>query len=101
MENTSIEWCRNSHNPWIGCDKVSAGCKFCYAEQDQAIRRKRVVWGKNGTRSITSYTYWRQPISWNRHAEAARERWRIFCASLADMFEDWKGTVVDSKGRQL
>lgn len=32
MKSTSIEWTEKVWNPTIGCDKVSAGCKFCYAE---------------------------------------------------------------------
>lgn len=49
----------------------------------------------------TSYEYWRQPIKWNREAEAAGERRRVFCASLADVFEDWTGTVLDHNKRRL
>lgn len=32
MKQTKIEWTEKVWNPSIGCDKVSAGCKFCYAE---------------------------------------------------------------------
>ena len=32
MKNSKIEWTDATWNPSIGCDKVSAGCKFCYAE---------------------------------------------------------------------
>ena len=32
-------------------------------------------------------------MKWNREAEAAGERRRVFCASLADVFEDWKGPI--------
>ena len=32
MKSTKIEWTEKVWNPSIGCDKVSAGCKFCYAE---------------------------------------------------------------------
>lgn len=32
MKTTKIEWTEKVWNPSIGCDKVSAGCKFCYAE---------------------------------------------------------------------
>ncbi len=32
MKATKIEWTEKVWNPSIGCDKVSAGCKFCYAE---------------------------------------------------------------------
>jgi protein gp37 len=32
MANSSIEWTEVTWNPTTGCDKISAGCKFCYAE---------------------------------------------------------------------
>ena len=32
MAQSSIEWTEMTWNPTTGCDKVSAGCKFCYAE---------------------------------------------------------------------
>ena len=87
-EETKIQWTDRTFNPWIGCAKVAPGCANCYAEADMAIRRKRVVWGVNGTRSVTSDAYWRQPIKWNREAEASGVRRKVFCASLADVFED-------------
>jgi protein gp37 len=32
MAQSSIEWTEMTWNPVTGCDKISAGCKFCYAE---------------------------------------------------------------------
>lgn len=32
MKYSKIEWTEATWNPTTGCDKVSAGCKFCYAE---------------------------------------------------------------------
>jgi len=32
MSESSIEWTELTWNPTTGCDKLSAGCKFCYAE---------------------------------------------------------------------
>ncbi len=32
MAKSSIEWTQMTWNPTTGCDKISAGCKFCYAE---------------------------------------------------------------------
>jgi len=32
MAQSSIEWTEMTWNPTTGCDKVSAGCKYCYAE---------------------------------------------------------------------
>lgn len=86
--NTGIEWCHATFNPWRGCTKVSAGCKNCYAET-MSGRNPAVlgVWGPRGTRVVAAESYWRQPIKWNAAAAAAGERHRVFCASLADVFE--------------
>lgn len=78
----------HTFNPWIGCTKVSDGCKNCYAEEMMDKRFSRVRWGPNGTRQRTSADYWRQPLRWNAEAAAAGARARVFCASLADVFED-------------
>ena len=32
MAQSSIEWTELTWNPTTGCTKISAGCKFCYAE---------------------------------------------------------------------
>lgn len=32
MAQSNIEWTEMTWNPTTGCDKISAGCKFCYAE---------------------------------------------------------------------
>ena len=31
--NSSIEWTEATWNPMTGCDKISPGCQFCYAER--------------------------------------------------------------------
>ena len=87
--NSAIEWTRHSFNPWRGCTKVSPGCAHCYAEV-QSKRNPKVlgIWGQDGTRPIGSEAYWRQPLKWDQEAAAAGERHRVFCASLADVFED-------------
>ena len=86
---TGIEWCHHTFNPWRGCTKVSAGCANCYAET--LSRRNPAVlgkWGPKGTRVAAAESYWRLPLAWNRAAAEAGERRRVFCASLADVFED-------------
>jgi protein gp37 len=32
MAQSSIEWTQMTWNPTTGCNKISAGCKYCYAE---------------------------------------------------------------------
>lgn len=85
-ENSKIEWTHNTFNPWVGCTKVGPPCDFCYAE-NWAKRSGMVQWGNN-PRWRTSEANWRQPIKWNKAAEAAGERRRVFCASLADWLDN-------------
>lgn len=88
-ENSKIEWTTHTFNPWRGCTKISPGCANCYAET-LSHRNPSVlgVWGDKGTRVVASEAMWREPLKWNRKAEEAGERHRVFCASLADVFED-------------
>lgn len=87
-KDSKIEWTDHTFNPWIGCSKVSLGCQHCYAETLMDKRMGRVQWGPNGTRERSSETYWRQPLKWNREAQDAGVMRSVFCASLADVFED-------------
>lgn len=100
-ENSKIEWTDHTFNPWMGCTKVSPACANCYAERDFDHRYKKVQWGPSGTRVVTSDANWQKPLTWNRTAESLGVRHRVFCASLADVFEDWHGPMHDAKGRQL
>lgn len=99
---TAIEWCDHTFNPSRGCTKVSPGCANCYAET-LSRRNPKVLgeWGPSGKRVVAAESYWRQPVQWDREAKAAGVRRRVFCASLADVFEDWPGAIVDAGGRQL
>lgn len=84
-ENTKIEWCDHTFNPWVGCTKISPACDHCYAES-WAKRSGQVVW--SGERKRTSIANWRLPLKWNREAEASGTRPKVFCASLADVFDN-------------
>jgi protein gp37 len=91
-EITKIAWTDSTFNPWMGCQKVSDGCLKCYAEADRDHRFHQVEWGPHGERKRTTPGYWRMPRKWN--ADAARferehgRRHRVFCASLADVFDN-------------
>lgn len=100
-ENSKIEWTHHTFNPWMGCTKVSPACKHCYAERDMDHRYGKVAWGPNGTRVLTSDANWTKPLKWNREAESSGVRARVFCASLADLFEDWQGPILNNKGERL
>lgn len=93
-ENSKIEWTDHTFNPWEGCQKVGPGCDHCYAETRNARfgGGQAVNWGPGALRRRTSAANWRKPISWNAaHADFfARHgrRQRVFCASLADVFDN-------------
>ena len=86
-KNTNISWCHHTFNPWLGCQSVSPGCFNCYAET-WAKRFGKVQWGPGAERVLTSDDNWRKPLQWNRAAQQAGERRRVFCASLADVFDN-------------
>lgn len=88
MKDSKIQWTDHTFNPWRGCTKVSDGCKHCYAEQ-QSLRNTKTlgVWGANGTRVVASDSMWREPLRWDKEAKAAGVRAKVFCASIADVFE--------------
>jgi protein gp37 len=87
-ENSKIEWTDHTFNPWMGCTKVSQGCKFCYAEALMDKRLGQVQWGPDGIRKRTSAKKWAEPLAWDRNAVTAGVRARVFCASVADVFEN-------------
>jgi protein gp37 len=93
---TLISWAHYTFNPWRGCVKVSPACRFCYAERETA-RWGGDFWGKNADRPIAKTT-WRDPRKWNREAQAAGERRRVFSGSLCDVFED-RPDLVDARAR--
>ena len=96
-EFSKISWTTHTFNPWIGCKKISPACRHCYAEE-WAKRFRLVSWG--GARRRTAAAYWRQPHKWNAKASSRGTRPRVFCASLADVFDNevpqvWREDLFD------
>ena len=86
-KDSRIEWTHHTFNPWWGCVKVSAACDHCYAET-WAKRLGESVWGPDTPRRFFSDAHWKEPLKWNREAAADNTRRRVFCASMADVFEN-------------
>lgn len=90
MKDSKIEWTDHTFNPWTGCTKVSPGCDHCYAEA-WSKRSGIVEWGSHPRRR-TREAVWNQPLKWNAEARAFKNehgrRQRVFCASLADVFDN-------------
>lgn len=88
-ENSKIEWTHHTFNPWIGCQKVSAGCDLCYAETQNNHRKwNGGTWGPHAPRKRTSEGNWKNPLKWAKEARLTGTRPRVFCASLADVFDN-------------
>lgn len=82
--NSKIKWTYHTFNPW-------------------RVRG-------NSARVVASESMWRQPLDWDRKAKKEFDfyncgggsekppyvRPRVFCASLADVFEDWSGNFPDN-----
>lgn len=94
-DNTKIEWADKTFNPWIGCTKVSPACDNCYAENLMDTRYGQVSWGAGQPRRRTSESTWSTPRKWQRQAVKSGTRPFVFCASLADVFDN----EVDPKWR--
>ncbi|MEO9030504.1 MAG: DUF5131 family protein [Ktedonobacteraceae bacterium] len=83
-----------SWNPWWGCLKVSEECHHCYAE-GIARHYGHQVWGPAATTPRRHFgdKHWQEPLQWNRQAEQAGHRRSVFCASMADLYEDHPDVV--------
>lgn len=89
-ENSNIEWTHHTLNAWIGCTKVGPGCDNCYAAAWDArgLQGQETRWGAHATRTRTATANWRKPLAWDSAAAKAGERHRVFCSSLADVFDN-------------
>src|SRR5581483_4117136 len=81
-----ISWTHHTFNPWWGCTEISPACDNCYARE--WAKRFDVKWGTGQPRRPASERTWAEPLRWNRAAERAGERRRVFCASMADVFDN-------------
>lgn len=112
--DSKIEWTDHTFNPWIGCTKVSTaatgggGCDNCYAEMSTPARVLRSqgaeTWGTAAPRIRTSAANWKMPLRWDAQHDAFfaqhGRRQRVFCASLADVFDNavdpqWRADLFD------
>lgn len=98
-EDSKIEWTKHTKNFWWGCEKVSEGCKNCYADElDARYHADDRHWGPGSSRLFFGEKSWREPYKWDRAAAAAGERHRVFCSSMADFFED-RADLVEVRER--
>lgn len=120
MAETDIQWTWTQRadgtwapgytfNPWTRCTETSPACDNCYA-RTWANRAKHPVapdgralplWGDDAPRDPTSASYWRRPLAWQRDAAAMGEYRKVFCASLADVFEDHPAITASGARERL
>ena len=93
--NTAIEWTHlpgfggETWNPVVGCNKVSPGCKLCYAE---VLHNRRHEAFKRGAKLPQQYA---EPFNHVQLLEERLERplrWKkpraVFVNSLSDLFHE-------------
>ena len=80
MAQSSIEWTEMTWNPTTGCNKISAGCKYCYAE---VMTRRLMAMGiekyKDGFKIRTHVDSLNIPYTWKKPKV-------VFVNSMSDLF---------------
>ena len=80
--NSPIEWTDATWNPITGCDKVSPGCKHCYAERmAKRLKAARNPNYKNGFQLTLQPHMLTRPLEWKSPRQ-------IFVNSMSDLFHD-------------
>ncbi len=91
---TPIEWCDETFNPWWGCERVSPACAHCYADTFARRIGMPELWSEKDHRDDHGFRFfadphWEEPLKWARTLpDKLGRRPRVFCASMADVFED-------------
>lgn len=89
-EQSKIEWCDATFNPWWGCEKVSPACAHCYADTlSKRYAAGKQLWGAGHEFRFFGDKHWQEPLKWARLLPSKLgRRPRVFCASMADVFEE-------------
>lgn len=90
MSLSKIEWTQMTWNPTTGCDKISAGCKYCYAESfAKRLREMNVQKYKDGFKLRIHPEVLNEPMKWKKPKI-------IFVNSMSDLFhEDIPFTFIE------
>lgn len=80
MAQSSIEWTEMTWNPTTGCDKISAGCKYCYAEvMTRRLHSMGIEKYKDGFEVRTHENELNTPYKWKSSKI-------VFVNSMSDLF---------------
>lgn len=99
-ETTNISWCDGTANFWWGCQKISPGCRNCYADV-LSRRYGKNIWGSpaRSGRELKK-SIWTDIIKWDRESGEKQVRRRIFVQSMSDFLED-NPAVVEWRKRAI
>lgn len=82
MAQSNIEWTEMTWNPTTGCTKISAGCKFCYAEiMSKRLKAMGIPKYRDGFKVRTHDDQLRIPYSWKRSKV-------VFVNSMSDLLHE-------------
>ena len=82
MAESSIEWTELTWNPTTGCDKLSAGCKFCYAEvMSRRLHAMGLEKYRNGFQLTVHPDTLKDPFTWSGKR-------LVFVNSMSDLFHE-------------
>jgi len=86
-QQSDIEWTDATWNPWQGCEKVSQGCKFCYAERlSERFGKKFSYVFRSSEKTFFS------PLKW-------KQQNNVFTCSISDFFikeaDPWRNEAWD------
>src|SRR3990172_2238186 len=87
-EKTAIAWTDKTWNPWMGCHKVSAGCKACYMYRDMPR------YGKDPTVVQRSKTTFADPLKWPDPAKVFSCSWSDFWIEEADPWRTEAWSII-------
>lgn len=80
MAQSSIEWTEMTWNPTTGCSKLSAGCKFCYAEvMTRRLQAMGIEKYAQGFKLAIHEEELTRPFSWKKPRT-------VFVNSMSDLF---------------
>lgn len=86
MAQSNIEWTQVTWNPVTGCTKITAGCKFCYAERmAKRLKAMGVKQYEDGFKLKLAPQVLNHPYKWKSSKV-------VFVNSMSDLFHDF-GTV--------
>jgi protein gp37 len=86
-DRTAIQWTDATVNPWWGCERVSPACAHCCADT-LARRYGHFLGDGESPRRFLTENHLAAADPMERTSVERGEPIKVFCASMADVFED-------------